>query len=245
MSGKKLSSVDADHEIQEFLQECIVEKINNNNDGQTTEIKSELVKLGDNVKSVKSSTGTIDMNVSGLLQQVKDLGDLAAELEQKSDSIIKLEREIRTNLQNNETITNSIVDELNGLEKDSIDPIKEDLGKCRAEVLRLNDVLEELSQLNDLLNKVNDTTKNNYQKQCEDYSSLSEKHKSTMEMMERRFESLDEKNNNTNSQLSDIQSSEQNLSNSISEISQTVKRVWVVSLLNIIIVLIILVLHIT
>ena len=245
MSGNKTSSVDADHEIQEFLQKCIIEKINFNNDEQTTEIKSDLDNIKNNISSTKASTDTIGMDISSLKEQVEEISELVTELEQKSNTIISLERGIRTNLPNDETITSSIVNELSGFEKNSIIPIKEDLVKCRDEVHRLNDVLEQLSQLSNLLNNTNGAVQNNYEKQCEEFSSLSEANKLTMEKMGKWFETLDEKGNYTNSQIAEIQSSEQRLNGEINDISKTLRMLWLVSALNIIFVIILVVLYIT
>ena len=79
MTKAKSSVIDSDHEIEEFLQEYIVEKVKSGYEASTTIIRDSMSEIAEIIKTVKNSSNVTNQDIAVLIKNddamLDDLGE--------------------------------------------------------------------------------------------------------------------------------------------------------------------------
>ena len=92
MTKAKGTVIDSDHEIEEFLQEYIVEKVTSGYEASTTVIKDGVSEIAEIIKSIKNSSNATNQDISVLIKNDDAmLGDIDGIVESINKMIKRIE----------------------------------------------------------------------------------------------------------------------------------------------------------
>lgn len=148
--------IDSDHEIEEFLQTYIVEKITSGYEAVTAEIKQGVCELREKVNSIKNAGNSTNQDVSVLLgndkfikddtnQIIEDIKKLAKKIE----SLIKLQSEIKLAIPDEAKIADALTPVWKEIVEKKTLLIQNDISRCFDEIVALCSQFENIIRINE------------------------------------------------------------------------------------------------
>lgn len=137
MAKEKMPVIDSDHEIEEFLQTYIVEKITSGYEAVTTEIKQGVCELREKVNSIKNAGNSTNQDVSVLLRNDEFIQDNTNQIKEdtekltrKVESLINLQSEIKLSLPDEVKIADALTPVLKEIVEEKTLSIQNDIFRC-------------------------------------------------------------------------------------------------------------------
>lgn len=158
MTKDKETTIDSDHEIEEFLQEFIVEKVTSGYEVYMTEIKEGVNELREQLFSIKNTSNTINQDISrhiindeNLLGDVDDITESLKKTDKKVDTVIKLQSEIKGIIPTDEKIIEALSIKWETIIDEKIVPIQADISNCITTVSTLSNEIDGVPKMMEIL----------------------------------------------------------------------------------------------
>lgn len=152
------TSIDADHEIEEFLQTYIVEKIISGYKEKLETIETGVDELQDLIKKLKNANNTTNVDIAKLIENDKEflenwdeINKKAKDVDKNIKAIMKSQKEITSAIPNDEKIIESLSNKWIEISNKKIAPIQKDILACIEDVLELSNVVCGVARKVDLL----------------------------------------------------------------------------------------------
>ena len=150
MTKAKSSVIDSDHEIEEFLQEYIVEKVKSGYEASTTIIRDSMSEIAEIIKTVKNSSNVTNQDIAVLIKNddamLDDIGEIVESINKMIETVIKSQTEIKGIIPNDDKIIETLSIKWAVTISEKLDPIQADMTKLLADVTELGEGIAVLSE---------------------------------------------------------------------------------------------------
>lgn len=150
MTKAKSSVIDSDHEIEEFLQEYIVEKVKSGYEASTTIIRDSMSEIAEIIKTVKNSSNVTNQDIAVLIKNddamLDDIGEIVESINKMIETVIKSQTEIKGIIPNDGKIIETLSIKWAVTISEKLDPIQADMTKLLADVTELGEGIAVLSE---------------------------------------------------------------------------------------------------
>lgn len=177
MTEDKAAMVDSDHEIEEFLQEFIVEKVTSRYETSMIVIKDGISELREKITSIKNTNNTTNQDISVLIKNdnalmgdVDGIAESVKKISKKVETVIMSQSEIKSLIPNDE----KIIEELSVKWTEMIVPVQVDISNCIDEVSELANAIGEVTEKIEILQTIGQDIQGKFEVVVAELNSLKE-----------------------------------------------------------------------
>lgn len=234
MTKEKVSGIDSNHEIEEFLQEYIVEKVISGYKASTTEIKNGVDNIEEIIKSVKNSSNTTSQDISVLknnddtmLVDIDGIKNSINKMNNKIEAAIKSQTEIKGIIPNDDKIIEALSSKWTITISEKLEPMQSDMAKLITDVSELDEAIVKLSEEIRKLPNVDELLQNKYKLISDEISKLEELLNCQSESVSSILERIDQVNNQVVEKNNELLKNDSIIVQGIGELKQKMNWLWI------------------
>ena len=225
MTKEKVSGIDSNHEIEEFLQEYIVEKVISGYEASTTVIKDSVNDIKEKIESFKNSSSVENSDIGKLLQNDETL---SGSIDDITEKIKKLDRNIGKAINyQKDKIIEALSSKRTITISEKLEPMQSDMVKLITDVSELEEAIAKLAEEIRKLPNVDELLQNKYKLISDEISKLEELLNCQSESISSILESIDQVNNQVVEKNNELLKNDSIIVQGIGELKQKMNWLWI------------------
>lgn len=234
MTKAKGTVIDSDHEIEEFLQEYIVEKVTSGYEASTTVIKDGVSEIAEIIKSLKNSSNATNQDISVLIKNddamLGDIDEIVGSINKmikRIETAIKSQTEIKGIIPNDDKIIEALSTKWTVTISEKLDPMHSDIDKLLADVTELREGIAMLSEEIRTLPNVDEILQEKYTLISGELSKLEELLNCQNEKISATIAKIDQVNDQVAEKNDELLKNDSIIVKGIGDLNQKIKWLWI------------------